>query len=298
MAINVEYVLRETGTNLKRNFTLTLAATLTVAVSLALFGASLLLRQGVENATLLWKGNVQVIVFLNPEVRADQTAAVKRALDADPDVKTTTFYDKAKAFKEFKQLNKDTPTMLEAVTQKDMPVSFRVSPERSDFQSVRDFQQRYEKKPGVFAVTSATDTIRTMQRLSGVLSFGIVIAAGVLLFAAVMLILNTIRTAMFARRREIEVMKLVGATNWFIRIPFMLEGLVQGLIGAGVAIGAVVALNRFFAQKLANAKGVELLQQFVVSSSDVLQTSILIGVIGVVVGAVGSALAVTRFLDV
>src|SRR4249919_608053 len=82
----------------------------------------------------------------------------------------------------------------------------------------------------------------------------------VLLAVAVGLIFNTIQTAIFARRREIEVMKLVGATNWFIRIPFMLEGLFQGLIGAAIAITGVFFLNHFFSTRLASQQGVELLQ--------------------------------------
>ncbi len=297
--MNVNYVLRETGTNLKRNFTLTIASMLTVSVSLALFGGSLLIRQGVENATVRWKGNVQFIVFLNPDVQTGQRLAVKRALDADPDVKRTTYFNQEQAYKEFKELNKDQPAYLNAgIKPSDLPASFRVAPVRSDFQTVSNLVNRYKKKAGVFDVYSATQTIKTMQRLSGVLSTGILVVALVLLGAAIMLILNTIRTAMFARRREIEVMKLVGATNWFIRVPFMLEGLIEGFFGAGLAILAVVGLNRVFADRLAGSSGVELLQQFVVATSDVVTASLLILVIGLAAGAIGAAVAVSRFLDV
>ena len=119
-----------------------------------------------------------------------------------------------------------------------------------------------------------------------------------LLLAAGLLILNTIRMAMFARRREIEVMKLVGATNWFIRVPFMLEGLIQGLVGSGIAIGAVVTLNNFFESRLSNADELVILQGFVVANSEVFGTSLFILVVGALVGTIGSGIAVTRFLDV
>jgi cell division transport system permease protein len=119
--------------------------------------------------------------------------------------------------------------------------------------------------------------------------------ATILLFAAALLIFNTIRMAIFARRREIEVMKLVGATNWFIRIPFMIEGLVQGLVGAGSAF-AVVYLLRNAAQDA--IRSVQIFDGFIVTTSQVASTgSFMIGV-GALIGALGAGVAVTRFLDV
>src|SRR5690606_40760442 len=116
--------------------------------------------------------------------------------------------------------------------------------------AIRQLGETFESAPGVFRVVFAFDTVQQVQRLSRILSIGILFVAGVLLLAAGLLILNTIRMAMFARRREIEVMKLVGATNWFIRIPYMLEGLVQGIVGAIIAVGSVVVLNNFFESRL------------------------------------------------
>jgi cell division transport system permease protein len=101
--------------------------------------------------------------------------------------------------------------------------------------------------------------------------------------------------AIYSRRREVAVMKLVGATNWFIRVPFMFEGLVQGLFGAAVAFGFVVLGRNLLLDAIRNN---ELFKQFYVSSSEVLGTGVLMILVGVIVGAVGSAVAVNRFLDV
>ena len=117
----------------------------------------------------------------------------------------------------------------------------------------------------------------------------------ILLLSASVLILNTIRMAIYSRRREVAVMKLVGATNWFIRVPFMFEGLVQGLFGAAVAFGFVVLGRNLLLDAIRNN---ELFKQFYVSSSEVLGTGVLMILVGVIVGAVGSAVAVNRFLDV
>jgi cell division transport system permease protein len=104
--------------------------------------------------------------------------------------------------------------------------------------------------------------------------------------------------AMFARRREIEVMKLVGATNWFIRVPFMLEGIVQGLVGAVLALGAVVALDRFMQNAAENKDYEAIMQGFVASSGELTLTAIVVVALGVVIGAAGSGWALSRFLKV
>jgi cell division transport system permease protein len=122
----------------------------------------------------------------------------------------------------------------------------------------------------------------------------------ILLLSASVLILNTIRMAIFARRREVSVMKLVGATNWFIRLPFMAEGLIQGLLGAVVAVLVVLALYwgiGLDATKTAANQG-NIIVQMSLGGWEVASTCILVGVVGVVVGVVGSAFAVRRFLDV
>ena len=150
----------------------------------------------------------------------------------------------------------------------------------------------------MYRVVFAFEAVQTLQQLSRLMSFAILFVAGFLLLASGLLILNTIRMAMFARRREIEVMKLVGATNWFIRIPFMLEGLIQGIIGALIAVGSVVVLNNFFESWLQNTETFAVLQGFVVSGSELLGTSLFILAVGMLVGAIGSGIAVSRFLDV
>jgi len=118
----------------------------------------------------------------------------------------------------------------------------------------------------------------------------------VLLFSSVFLIINTIRLATFARRREIEVMKLVGASNWFVRVPFMAEGLVQGLIGAALAIGVVVALKLGFDSWFNSPKG--FFREFYLTTSDVVQISIYVLAGGIIIGLVGAVVGLWRFLRV
>ena len=115
MAVNFGYVARETGSNLTRNITLTLASILTVAVSLALVGASFLVRNGVENATLRWQGGIEGIILMNAELEASQQQALKRDLDANPEIKQVKYVDKEASLNEAKRLLRDQPETLQAL---------------------------------------------------------------------------------------------------------------------------------------------------------------------------------------
>jgi len=298
MAIKLEYVARETGTNLKRNFTITLATVMTVAVSLALVGASLMAQQGVERATKRWQGGIEFIVFLNPGASEEQAQAVGADLEANPQIEKVDFVDKNEAYTEFRELFRDSPEMIEAVTPDILPASYRVEPIDKSADIVTALSEQYKTKPGVSEVVSATETIRLVQRFSEFLTKGILVVAVFLLGASGLLILNTIRMAMFARRREIEVMKLVGATNWFIRVPFMVEGLIQGVIGAVLAIGTLAIARPALEGWLPPGDQIPLLAGVVPQSSDMFPIYLLVGLVGCLVGASGAGVAVTRFLDV
>ena len=293
MALSIDYVVRETAINLRRNLLMTSAAVLTVAVSLSLVGGALLLKQGVSKASLQWRGGVELSVFMLPEASPSQNEAIERELHRMPEVKRVSYVDQQEAFKEFRRMFANSPDLVESVEAKDLPPSYRVVPKKAEFVDV--VGKRFERQPGVKEVVFARDVVETLLKVTRALQIGIVAVAGVLLLSAVLLILNTIQMAIFARRREVAVMKLVGATNWFIRVPFMLEGMVEGVVGATAAFG-VVALVR---NLLAGAVGDNTLgNQLLPPSGDVIGTGIFVLFAGAVIGAVGSAFAVRRFLEV
>jgi len=298
MALRLDYFAQETVANLRRNFSLTIASLLTVAVSLALVGAALLLRQGVDNATTRWQGGIEFIVFLQPDVTPDQADAVGRELKDNPDVKDVKFVDKQQAYDEFKLLFRNSPELVDTVTPDILPASWRVVPSNTDPNVIEAIGKQFEKKAGVMSVVFAKDTVESVMKVTRLMQIGILGAAVVLLIAACLLIVNTIRTAMLSRRREIEVMKLVGASNWFIRVPFMLEGLVQGLLGAALACVAVRVLNSLVESRVTEGQSLAILQNFSVSTSEVNGTLLLLLLVGGLVGAIGSGVAVSSYLDV
>jgi cell division transport system permease protein len=295
MAVRAEYLVRETATNLWRNISLTVAAVLTVAVCLTMLGVSVLIGYGADALTTQWKGGIEFIVFMKPEATPEQNEQVKNAIEASEQVKSYTYLDQLAAYDEFKDLFSDKPELIDSVTPDVLPPSYRVVPVDANPDEVATLGKQFENAPGVREVTYATEALRRIEDLANSVKTGLRIAAIVLLLVAILLILNTISTAMASRRREIEVMKLVGATNWFIRIPFMLEGLLHGVVGAALAVAGMVGVNEIIFPRVRRN---EILLYFQVTSSQVFTTSLIVMGLGCVVGVIGSLWAVSRYLDV
>jgi cell division transport system permease protein len=298
MAIRIDYLARETSSNLVRNFSITLASIVTVFVSLTLVGTSLMAQQGVDKATQRWQGGIEFIIFMKPTATEDQISGLKTDLDANVGIESVSFVNQQQAYEEFRELFADSPEMIASVTPEVLPTSFRVEPVDKSAETISALSESYKNRAGVKEVVSATDTIRLIQRFSEFLTGIILVVAGALLITALLLIFNTIRMAMFARRREIEVMKLVGATNWFIRVPYMAEGLIQGLFGAIVSIGVLIIFRPIFEGWLPPPDQFPIFNEFVPASADMLPIYLLLAVVGCLVGAAGAGIAVSRFLDV
>jgi cell division transport system permease protein len=296
MAVSTGYVVRETGVNLRRNLVMTCAAILTMLVSLSLFGAALLARQATNRAAVQWRGGVELSIFLNPDVTGNESDAIGHQLATMPQVKTVRFVDKPHAYQEFKTMFASTPDLVNSLTTSDMPPSYRVVPTRAeDVQAIGD---RFNNQPGVKQVVYAKEVIssqlkhyQTLRNIAYALSL-------VVFLGAVALIVNTIQLAIFSRRREIAVMKLVGATNWFIRVPFMVEGLIDGIVGAVLA-SSVIYVFRDTIVSFVSSNSLAIAGGSVgVTSGDALVTGLAVLGVGAVVGAFGSAFAVRRFLAV
>lgn len=298
MALNGSYVFRETTSNLTRNITLTVASILTVFVSLAIVGTTVLVRQGTQNMTRQFEGGVEFIVYLDPKINDQQLAAVQKDLEDNPGIKKIDYVNEDETYELFQKLFKGQESILRNVTKGDLPTSFKVEPFDKSVASVSQLVSLYRKQANVFEVTAAIDVIREMKGMTTFVNNGLTVFAVFLLVASSLLILNTIRTAMFARRREIEVMKLVGATNWFIRVPFMLEGLVQGLVGGGLAVGFVFLARKWIDDLLTRSSSLRLLQNFSIEGSDVTLACFAVIGVAIVLSVLSSALATRRFLDV
>ena len=301
MIARIAYAFREMWASFRRNLTLTAAAILTSAIALLLVGTTLLIQRAFENLLVQWKGDVAMIVFVRSDATPEQIALIDESIRSAPtiiNVDKLQYLDKTQTYEEAKRIFAGDPVTLSLLTPENIPSEFKVVPLTQDPALVRSLRKQYRSLPGVEDVALAEDEFEVISTLSKFVRTVTLVMSLVLLVVAVGLIWNTIRTAMFARRREIEVMKLVGATNWFIRVPFMLEGLLQGLIGAVVSCGGLWALNSAWTNGVAGFKPGTGISSLVVPSGYLSGVMVVILIIGALAGAIGSAIAASRFLDV
>jgi cell division transport system permease protein len=294
MAVSVRYLVKETGSNLLRNRMMAIAAVLTVAVSLSLVGAALLLKQAVANQVSVLNSNVNLQIFEVADVTVAQHAALQTLINQTPEITHWNYLDHQESYQLMKKVLAGDQTAINALTPAEVPPVFQCTlANPNDAATVAAI---FKGHSGVFSVTFPGQSIHVMEEVTGWVQKILLVLALVLILSSLVLILNAIRMAIFSRRREVGVMKLVGATNWFIRVPFMLEGMVQGLLGSAVAAGVVYLANWLFRDIV--RQHVASLQYAVVPSHDLVVTEILLLVVGTLVGTVGSGIAVRRFLDV
>ena len=301
MIQRISYALRETVANFRRNVTLSVAAVITSAVSLLLVGSTFLIQRAFDNLLVQWRGDVGMIVFVRPDVTEEARVFIEQNLESQPnviDVDKLTYLDKTQSYEEAKRVFAGDPTTLSLLSIDTIPSQFKVVPKTTDPELVRSLASQYRTLPGVAGVSLAEDEFDVISTLSSFVRTVTITMSLVLLAVAVILIWNTIRTAIFARRREIEVMKLVGATDWFIRVPFILEGLIQGLVGAVVSCAGLWGLNQAWSSGVTGFKPGTGVSALVVPDSYANTVMLSMLVLGALAGAVGSGVASSKFLDV
>ncbi|MCZ7439607.1 permease-like cell division protein FtsX [Micromonospora sp. WMMC241] len=239
--MRMKYVLSEVLVGLWRNVTMTIAMIITMAVSLFMLGGSGLLYQKVGDMKDLYYENVQVSIFLKTDAPEDQRTALQAKLDADPLVKDVEFVDKDQAYKRFQQMYADAPDLVNAVKPDQLPESFRIT--LNDPQQYKQIYDQYKTAEGIDTIV---DQSKLLDKVFGVLTGiqnGALALAIVMAAAALLLVANTIQVAAYSKRREVAVMKLVGASNWFIQAPFVLEAVVAGLIGSILGLLALIGVK-------------------------------------------------------
>ena len=243
----LRYTLRETFDSFRRNATLTVAAIITAAISLLGVGLTLLSQHAFDNL-LSAVGRRRGDDRLHAADGHGRPTRARRAdaLEAqDQFIESFEYCDATCSLDEAERVLAGEPGVRDLLDENNIPTQFKAVPtEGTDVELLRQLSDAFEELPSVYEVKFAEDQISLISQLQSFFGFRLLLLSVFLLFAAVLLIWNTIRTAIFARRREIEVMKLVGATDWFIRIPFMLEGLLHGIIGGAVGERRAVGVEQ------------------------------------------------------
>ncbi|MFJ5926260.1 permease-like cell division protein FtsX [Kitasatospora sp. NPDC092948] len=255
--MRAQFVLSEIGVGLRRNLTMTIAVVVSVALSLALAGASLLVRDQVNSMKDYWYDKVEVSIYFcakadhnSPQCAAgaatdDQIQAVKAELDKHTElVQSATFESPQEAYQHFKESNPDNP-LLQAVGGDSLPASWRVK--LNDPTKYDVIQSQFAGKPGVKSVEDQRKILENLFGLLRGLQTAAFVIMALMLCVALLLIVNTVRVSAFSRRRETGIMRLVGASNFYVQMPFIAEAAFAALLGAALASLLLVG-GHFFVQ--------------------------------------------------
>jgi cell division transport system permease protein len=301
--MRAQFVLQEVWTGLRRNLTMTIALIVVVAISLSLLGTGLLFVKQVDNTRTYWQGKVQLSIYLctvtsvSPQchqngpatqTEKDQIAADLRQL---PQVTHVYYESQEQAYAHFKQDFSRDPAFVSLVTKSEIPDSFQVKLRNTeaDFGIVAGTVQG---RPGVDQVVNDASILSKFYKLLDGARNAVVIIAVILIIAAVLLVANTIRLSAFNRRRETSIMRLVGASNFYVQLPFLVEGVIAGMVGWLIASGLLIAVKTI---------GLDALQQYFpynvqLGLGDLVQVILLAMVMGVALCGGTSLFTLRRYL--
>ena len=229
------YVLKNTLLNMRRTPLLVFATIIAVLVSSFLVFTTLSARSIVENNTIRWQNGVHVVVFLDDRVTTTAHKQLEESLESYPEVRTVDYFSKLEAEEEFKVLFKDQPELLAEVDYEILPSSLRINlNDPSDYNLIIE---RLDGNPAVKEIRSSGEAIERLLSLTDTLVISASAFALLIGFAAFILIINTLRIAAFSKKKEIRIMRLVGASSTYIRLPFIFEAVIESLIGTSIAVG-------------------------------------------------------------
>jgi cell division transport system permease protein len=302
MALRVDYMFREVTSGLRRNGLVAFAAISTTFIALFLFGLALLISRQVSLMIEQTTGNVEVAVYLSDPVNDDVVGALTERLYRLDVVDNVEYETKDEACARFKEIFSSQKSLIETVDCSKLPASLRVKmvdPEQ--FRQVAGVLGCNTDglscgQPGIDRVVDQSQFLDRLFAITRIFRVGVLMVSFLMLLSAAVLIANTVRMGLFARRKEIGIMKLVGATNWRIRVPFLVEGIVESLVGAALAVLMLFGMKVAFINPLYGRGGIEFVPW--ITNQDVLAVIPLLIVAGALVAIIAGFVGMRRFLDV
>jgi cell division transport system permease protein len=300
--MRAQFVFQEVWIGLRRNLTMTIALVVVVAISLSLLGTGLMFVQQVNQTRSFWQGKVQLSVYLCTKFSASpqctkngaaspaEIASIHQTLAALPQVMAVTYVSQPAGYQQFKTM---FPSMASSVTPEDIPDSFQVRLKNAQTDSTI-VAANVDGQPGVDQVVNNSAILDNFYKLLGGARNAVVVIAIILVIAAIMLVANTIRLSAFNRRRETSIMRLVGASNFYVQLPFLVEGVIAGLFGWLVASALLIGVKSLW---------LDTLQQYFpfnvqLTSTDLIEVIVLVMILGVLLTGATSFLTLRRYLRV
>lgn len=299
------FVFSEVWIGLRRNLTMTVALVVVVAISLSLLGTGLLFVKQVDNTRSYWQSRVQLSVYLctptdvapncqkNGAVTPSEEANIRNELLATHDTTSIQFVSAAAAYKQFRQEFANNEPIVRYTQKDQIPPSFEIRLKNTQADAPQ-VTQVMDGAPGVSQVVNDASILDQFYRLLNGAKNAVVVIAVFLLVAAILLVANTIRLSAFSRRRETSIMRLVGASNFYVQLPFLVEGMVAGLIGWLIATGLLIGVKSVLLSSLQSIfpYGVTL------STTDLVEVIIVAMITGLLICGSTSFLTLRRYLRV
>lgn len=287
---SLEYAVKESFCGIHRNSLMSIASITTMGLALCVLGGFVLLTLGLVNGAQNQLNKFEISVFLDGRLSDDNIIKLKSDIQSLPHVKSAKLIPADIAWSEFKE-DFGKQIDLEGVNKNPLPDTFTVRVD--DPKHTSRIAVAIKKLAHVDEVSECTKELEQVMRLSRIIKFVGGLSTGVLFLITVFIVSNTIRLTVYARRREIKIMQMVGATNWFIELPFVLEGIILGAIGGGVACLLIFGGSRYITD--VTTRIMPLLKQF---SSDLnpIQLFGSLVALGCLIGAAGSFISLRRFL--
>jgi cell division transport system permease protein len=292
MRFNWGFFVREALKNMRLNLLMSVTAVTTTAVCVLILGAGLLVSSHVEGVIRQVGKDVQITAFFSQNASPERIDETREAVSGYPEVEEVAYVSREEALRRLRANFADQPEVVDGLGSNFLPASLEIKladPAASNAVAEKLREDGFEE------LNYPQQTIERLNQVTGYVIWALRAATALFLVASVLLISNAIRISIFARRKEIEVMKLVGASDGFVRWPFVLEGLAQGLVGATLAALVVVWANALFVEWAQSA-----VPFFGISTGSVntLLLLPLLVLVGVAIGVFGSFLSVRRFLKV
>ncbi|MEK6526643.1 MAG: permease-like cell division protein FtsX [Nitrospirota bacterium] len=234
----VTYLVREAFTNIRINRTTTLIAMATTAFTLACFGVFLLLYLNLRGVVSSLQEDIQVIVYLNDGLSPQNVSDLQQRLNTAQGIASLTYVSKEQALADFRAQFPSELHLLQGLGENPLPASFVVTlgPQFRSSESVKRWAERVKGVPGVAQVQYSREWIENLATVIGYIELAAIAVGAILSAASVTIIASVIRLTVYARRDEIEIMQLIGATGAFIKIPYLLEGAVLGALGGALSL--------------------------------------------------------------
>lgn len=295
---NITHFTEEALNNIRRNAFVTVITVGTIALSFLILGVFLIIFSNLKDITSSWQEQIQIVAYLKEGLSSADITSLEGKIRAEREVGSAHFISKDKALSEFKKDLANQTGLLDGLGENPLPAYFEIKIKKAyqDIGAVSLLAERFKKIKGIEDVQYGQEWVENLSSFLDLMAIAGLVVGGLVSLAVILIVSNTVKLTVYARAEDIEIMKLIGATDWFVKIPFLIEGVVMGLVGAFLSIAILFGIYQLLMQRLSLNAGI-LPGRFSIAFLSWPDIAILLFA-GMLLGLFGSFVSVGRFLKV